>query len=81
MSFPRSALSQRDSRIGAFHKLRIDDGSPRGAMLASYMDHLFKGMDGWSDGEVAELGERLIDLIALFMVQDGRRRPRHPTAA
>lgn len=72
MSFPRSALSQRDSRIGAFHKLRIDDGSPRGAMLASYMDHLFKGMDGWSDGEVAELGERLIDLIALFMVQDGQ---------
>ncbi|WZB69591.1 helix-turn-helix domain-containing protein [Achromobacter xylosoxidans] len=72
VSFPRSALSQRDSRIGAFHKLRIDDGSPRGAMLASYMDHLFKGMDGWSDGEVAELGERLIDLIALFMVQDGQ---------
>ena len=29
-------------------------------------------MDGWSDGEVAELGERLIDLIALFMVQDGQ---------
>ena len=48
VSFPRSALSQRDSRIGAFYKLRVDDGSPRGAMLASYMDHLFKGMEGLS---------------------------------
>ncbi|WMD19306.1 helix-turn-helix domain-containing protein [Achromobacter seleniivolatilans] len=69
VSFPRSALSQRDSRIGAFYKLRADDGSPRGAMLASYMDHLFKGMGGWSDTEVTELGERLIDLIVLFLVQ------------
>ncbi len=58
VSFPRSALSQQDSRIGAFHKLRIDDGSPRGAMLTSYMDHLFKGMGGWSDTEVTELGEQ-----------------------
>ncbi len=72
ISFPRSALSQRDSRVGAFHKLRIDDGSPRGAMLASYMEHMFKGMDGWSDAEVAELGERLIDLIVLFLVQPGQ---------
>ena len=72
VSFPRSALSQRDSRIGAFYKLRVDDGSPRGAMLASYMDHLFKGMGGWSDTEVTELGERLIDLIVLFLVQPGQ---------
>ena len=56
VSFPRSALSQRDSRIGPFYKLRVDDGSPRGAMLASYMDHLFKGLDGWSPAEAAELG-------------------------
>ena len=28
VSFPRSALSQRDSRIGPFYKLRVDDGSP-----------------------------------------------------
>lgn len=72
VSFPRSALLQRDSRIGAFYKLRVDDGSPRGALLASYMDHLFKGVDGWSDVEVAELGERLIDLIVLFLVQSGQ---------
>lgn len=72
VSFPRSALSQRDSRIGAFYKLRVDDGSSRGALLASYMDHLFKGMGGWSDIEVAELGERLIDLIVLFLVQPGQ---------
>jgi AraC-like DNA-binding protein len=72
VSFPRSALSQRDSRIGAFYKLRVDDGSPRGALLAGYMDHLFKGMHAWSDGEVAELGERLIDLIVLFLVQPGQ---------
>ncbi|MGE8691401.1 MAG: helix-turn-helix domain-containing protein [Achromobacter sp.] len=72
ISFPRSALAQRDSRIGAFHTLRIGDGSPRGAMLASYMDHLFKGLDGWSDAEAAELGERLIDLIVLFLVQPGQ---------
>ncbi len=71
VSFPRSALSQRDSRIGAFYKLRTDDGSPRGALLAGYMDHLFKGMEGWSDTEAAELGERLIDLIVLFLVQPG----------
>jgi len=72
VSFPRSALSQRDSRIGAFYKLRTDDGSPRGALLAGYMDHLFKGMDGWTDTEAAELGERLIDLIVLFLVQPGQ---------
>lgn len=72
VSFPRSALSQRDSRIGPFYKLRVDDGSPRGAMLASYMDHLFKGLDGWSPAETAELGERLIDLIVLFLVQPGQ---------
>ncbi|AMG38049.1 MULTISPECIES: helix-turn-helix domain-containing protein [Achromobacter] len=72
VSFPRSALSQRDSRIGPFYKLRVDDGSPRGAMLASYMDHLFKGLDGWSPAEAAELGERLIDLIVLFLVQPGQ---------
>lgn len=69
VSFARSALSQRDSHVGAFYKLRVDDGSPRGAMLTSFMDHLFKGLDSWSDGEVGELGERLIDLIVLFMVQ------------
>ncbi|EHK62769.1 helix-turn-helix domain-containing protein [Achromobacter arsenitoxydans] len=72
VSFPRSALSQRDSRIGAFYKLRTDDGSPRGTLLAGYMDHLFKGMDDWSDTEAAELGERLIDLIVLFLVQPGQ---------
>ncbi|MGB3434358.1 helix-turn-helix domain-containing protein [Achromobacter sp.] len=72
VSFPRSALLQRDSRIDAFYKLRVDDGSPRGALLASYMDHLFKGVNGWSDVEAAELGERLIDLIVLFLVQSGQ---------
>lgn len=72
VSFPRSALSQRDSRIGAFYKLRTDDGSPRGALLAGYMDHLFKGIEGWSENEAAELGERLIDLIVLFLVQPGQ---------
>ncbi|MBB1623969.1 helix-turn-helix domain-containing protein [Achromobacter sp. UMC71] len=72
VSFPRSALSQRDSRIEPFYKLRVDDGTPRGAMLASYMDHLFKGLDGWTAAEAAELGERLIDLIVLFLVQPGQ---------
>lgn len=72
VSFPRSALSQRDSRIGAFYKLRTDDGSAGGALLASYMDHLFKGMGGWTDSQVSELGERLIDLIVLFLVQPGQ---------
>jgi len=72
VSFPRSALAQRDSRVGAFHKLRVDDGSPRGALLASYMEHLFSGIGSWSDAEVAELGERLIDLIVLFLVQPGQ---------
>lgn len=72
VSFPREALSLRDPRVGPFYKLRIDDGSPRGALLAGYMDHLFKGMNAWSDAEVAELGERLIDLIVLFLVQPGQ---------
>ncbi len=66
-------MSQRDSRIGAFHKLRIDDGSPRGAMLASFYGPSVRH-GRWSDTEVTELGEQLdrFDHV-LFLVQPGSR--------
>ncbi|MGN6580823.1 MAG: helix-turn-helix domain-containing protein [Bordetella sp.] len=72
VSFPREALERRHARIEPFYKLFIGDGSPRGAMLAQYLEQLFKGLGDWSDAEVAELGERLIDLIVLFLVEPGR---------
>ncbi|MGP0061738.1 MAG: helix-turn-helix domain-containing protein [Beijerinckiaceae bacterium] len=72
ISLPRAALLQRDPHIGHFYKLRADDGSPRVALLTSYLNNTFKGMNDWSDGEIAELGERLIDLVVLFFVQPGR---------
>lgn len=69
ISFPRTALAQRTSRLESFYKLRLDDGSPRGALLKSYLDHMLGGMSAWTDAEVTSLGEQLIDLIVLFLVQ------------
>jgi AraC-like DNA-binding protein len=71
ISLPRAALSQRDSRLGLFYKLRADDSSPRVALLTNYLHNIFKGMNGWSEAEIAELGNRLIDLVVLFLVQPG----------
>lgn len=72
ISFPRAVLQQRDPHVGPFYKLRADDGSPRVALLTNYLDNIFKGMNAWSDGEVAELTDRLMDLVVLFLVQPGR---------
>ncbi len=69
VSFPRSALAQRDARLESFYKLRVDGGAPGGQLLKSYLDHLLGGMVAWSDAEVGVLGEHLIDLIVLFLVQ------------
>lgn len=69
ISFPRSALAQRVARLESFYKLRVDDGAPGGQLLKSYLDHLLGGMAAWSDAEVGALGEHLIDLIVLFLVQ------------
>ncbi|OZI72382.1 AraC family transcriptional regulator [Bordetella genomosp. 12] len=69
ISFPRAALAQRVGRLESFYKLRIDDGAPGGQLLKSYLDHLLGGMAAWSDAEVGALGEHLIDLIVLFLVQ------------
>jgi AraC-like DNA-binding protein len=71
ISLPRTALLQRDPHIGPFYNLPPDDGSPRGALLTSFLNNMFKGMKGWSDSELTELGERLVDLLVLFLVQPG----------
>ncbi|MFQ1062996.1 AraC-like ligand-binding domain-containing protein [Bordetella trematum] len=69
ISFPRAALAQRAGRLESFYKLRVDDGGPQGLLLKSYLDHLLGGMPAWSEAEVGALGEHLIDLIVLFLVQ------------
>jgi AraC-like DNA-binding protein len=71
VAFPCAALRRRLPEALPFYAVPLADGAPRGALLMSFVEHLAEGLDRWDEREFAELGERLIDLIALLVVQEG----------
>lgn len=68
VSIPRSLLLQRTPHLRPFYKLPINDGSPRGALLANFAKYLEQGMAGWSETEAVFLREQMLDLIVLLMI-------------
>lgn len=73
VSIPKKLLLQRVPHIGAFYKLDAAHGSPRGQLLANFVQYLSEGISGWSEAEFMALREQLVDLIALLMVDDKSR--------
>ncbi len=70
ISIPRALLLQRAPDIGAFYQLSINDGSPRGQLLANFTKHMEDGITGWSEAEAIFLREQMLDLIVMLMVND-----------
>lgn len=69
VSIPAEALRLREPRIEPVYRLAAVEGSPRGRLLGDYIEHLAAGVHDWSEAEALGLGERLLDLIVLLMVQ------------
>jgi AraC-like DNA-binding protein len=67
VAFPCAALRQRLPQAQPFYAIPLDAGAPRGALLMSFVEHLAQGLEGWDEREFAELGDRLIDLVALLV--------------
>lgn len=74
VSIPKKLLQQRAPRIGPFYKLDAAHDSPRGQLLANFVQHLSEGIGGWTEPEFMALREQLLDLIVLLMVDD-RSKP------
>jgi AraC-like DNA-binding protein len=70
VSIPKKLLLQRAPQIGAFYKMDAVHGSPRGQLLANFVQHLNEGISGWTESEFMALREQLLDLIVLLMVND-----------
>jgi AraC-like DNA-binding protein len=70
VAFPCAALYGRRPDIAPFHALPLHEGSPSGALLLSFVEHFAQGFERWDEREFAELGERLVDLVALLMPGD-----------
>lgn len=68
VAFPCAALRRRVPSVAPFYALPLDPAEPRGALLVSFVEHLAQGWDRWEEREFAALGERLLDLIALLMI-------------
>lgn len=68
VSIPRNLLLQRTPQLRPFYKLQINDGSPRGALLANFAQYLEKGIADWSETEAVFLREQMLDLIVLLMI-------------
>jgi len=75
ISIPRNLLLQRTSHLRPFHKLKMDDGSPRFSLLANFAKYVEEGIAGWSETETIFLREQLLDLIVLLMVNDKGAQP------
>ena len=68
VAFPCAALRRRVPSAASFYALPLDPAAPRGALLLSFVEYLAQGLKRWDEREFAELGERLLDLIALLVV-------------
>lgn len=73
ISIPSSALLLRTRHLAPFYKIDLTGGSPRGAMLDSYLDHIFDNLESWSDAELEEICDRFLDLVVLFLTQENDR--------
>ncbi len=69
VAFPCAALRRRVPSVQPFYALPLDPAAPRGALLVAFVEHLAQGLERWNEREFAELGERLLDLIALLAVE------------
>jgi AraC-like DNA-binding protein len=72
VAFPAAALRRRVPGVKPFYAIPLDGSAPRGRLLMSFIEHLAEGWESWPEHEFAELGERLLDLVALLALgQDG----------
>ena len=68
VAFPCAALRRRVPQVEPFYALPLD-GAPGGALLMAFTQHLAQGMERWEEREFAALGEQLIDLVALLIIE------------
>ncbi|HWI27932.1 MAG TPA: helix-turn-helix domain-containing protein [Stellaceae bacterium] len=80
VAFACAALRRRLPDVQPFYAVPLDTGGPRGALLMSFVEHLADGLERWEEREFAALGERLIDLIALLVVEPGAALPAADTS-
>ncbi len=69
ISIPSSALLLRSRNLPAFCKLDVA-ASPGGAMLRSYLGHIFDHLDSWTEKELFSICEHFIDLVAMFLIRN-----------
>lgn len=72
ISIPRIALELREPNLTPFYTLKLSDGNPRAQLLSGYMDQLMSGLYHWSDVEAAGLANKLLDMIVVLMVHEGK---------
>lgn len=74
VAFPCAALRQRVPAVRSFYAAPLDAASGRGSLIKSFVEHLGHNLESWDEREFSELSDRLIDLIALLIVEPGQSR-------
>lgn len=69
VAFPCAALRQRAGAVRPFYALPLAEPGSGGALLMGFVEHVARDLERWDERVFAGLGERLLDLIALLMVE------------
>lgn len=88
LAFPPSALTSRIANPRSFYALKDGPGSPRWALLDSFVAHYTAGRQLWNEREFDRLTGQLLDLIVMAIVEpsapsaaEGSARAAHHTRA
>lgn len=81
LAFPPSALAARVLKPRPFYALEAPAGSPRWALLDSFVSHFAAGRADWSDREFERLSSQLLDLIVMSIIEPGHAATASDTSA